>query len=88
MRASIDIPYQRGNGGEHSWTVRRDHPRYRDSSLQQHDAGNRSDDQDRWSQCQSHRSNPPKNNNATLSWYQKCNLHLVYNPALNPRAPQ
>jgi len=33
-------------------------------------------------------SNPPKNNNASLSWYQKFNLHVVYNPALNPRAPQ
>jgi hypothetical protein len=33
-------------------------------------------------------SNPPKNNNASLSWYQKFNLHILYNPALNPRAPQ
>ncbi len=33
-------------------------------------------------------SNPPKNNDASLSWYQRFNLHVVYNPALNPRAPQ
>jgi hypothetical protein len=32
--------------------------------------------------------NPPKNNNASISWYQKFNLRVVYNPALNPRAPQ
>lgn len=33
-------------------------------------------------------SNPPKNNNAALSFFQNFALEVVYNPALNPRAPQ
>jgi hypothetical protein len=33
-------------------------------------------------------SNPPKNNDAKISWYQNFNLRVVYNPKLNPRAPQ
>ena len=32
-------------------------------------------------------NNPPENNKATLSWYENFNLRVVYNPALNPRAP-
>lgn len=34
------------------------------------------------------RSNPPKSNDAMLSFYQNFRLEVVYNPALNPRAPQ
>lgn len=34
------------------------------------------------------RSNPPKSNDAVLSFYQNFQLEVVYNPALNPRAPQ
>jgi hypothetical protein len=33
-------------------------------------------------------NDPPENNDALLSWYQNFNLHVVYNPALNSRAPQ
>lgn len=34
------------------------------------------------------KSSPPKDNDAQLSWYQTFRLEIVYNPALNPRAPQ
>jgi hypothetical protein len=34
------------------------------------------------------RSDLPKNNEAKLSWYQNFNLQVLYNPALNPRAPK
>ena len=33
-------------------------------------------------------SNPPENNDAKVSWYGNFRLRIVYNPALNPRAPQ
>jgi hypothetical protein len=32
--------------------------------------------------------NPPKDNDAMVSWYQNLRLDIVYNPAQNPRAPQ
>ncbi len=32
--------------------------------------------------------NPPKDNNAQVSFYQNFRLTIVYNPVLNPRAPQ
>jgi hypothetical protein len=32
--------------------------------------------------------NPPRDNDAQLSWYQNFRLEVAYNPALNPRAPQ
>lgn len=32
--------------------------------------------------------NPPENNEAKVSWYGNFKLRIVYNPALNPRAPQ
>lgn len=32
--------------------------------------------------------NPPKDNNAQVSWYTNLRLRVVYNPAQNPRAPQ
>lgn len=32
--------------------------------------------------------NPPKGNDAQLSWYGNFRLAVTYNPALNPRAPQ
>lgn len=34
------------------------------------------------------RANPPKNNDAKISWYGNFRLRIIYNPALNPRAPQ
>lgn len=34
------------------------------------------------------RENPPKDNDAQLSWYGNFRLAVTYNPALNPRAPQ
>lgn len=33
-------------------------------------------------------SNPPENNDAKVTWYGNFRLRVVYNPALNPRAPQ
>jgi hypothetical protein len=33
-------------------------------------------------------SNLPQDNNGNVSWYNNFNLLIVYNPALNPRAPQ
>jgi hypothetical protein len=33
-------------------------------------------------------SSPPKDNDATISWYGNFRLRIVYNPASNPRAPQ
>ena len=30
----------------------------------------------------------PKDNNAQLTWYKNFKLVILYNPALNPRAPQ
>jgi hypothetical protein len=33
-------------------------------------------------------NNLPKDNNAQLSWYGGFRLVILYNPALNPRAPQ
>jgi len=33
-------------------------------------------------------SNPPKDNDAKVTWYGNVRLRLLYNPALNPRAPQ
>jgi hypothetical protein len=33
-------------------------------------------------------SNPPKDNDAKLSWYSNFRLRILYNPAQNPRAPQ
>ncbi len=33
-------------------------------------------------------SNPPENNDAKVTWYGNFRLHIVYNPAQNPRAPQ
>jgi hypothetical protein len=32
--------------------------------------------------------NPPKDNDAQVSWYTNLRLRVVYNPAQNPRAPQ
>jgi len=32
--------------------------------------------------------NPPEDNDAQVSWYTNFKLRIVYNPALNPRAPQ
>jgi hypothetical protein len=32
--------------------------------------------------------NPPENNEAKVSWYGNFKLRVVYNPGLNPRAPQ
>lgn len=32
--------------------------------------------------------NPPRDNDATVSWYTNLRLRVVYNPAQNPRAPQ
>ena len=34
------------------------------------------------------RNNPPEDNDAEVSWYQNFRLEIIYNPALNPRAPQ
>jgi hypothetical protein len=33
-------------------------------------------------------SNPPESNDAKVSWYGNIRLHVIYNPAQNPRAPQ
>ena len=33
-------------------------------------------------------NNLPENNEGKLSWYGNFKLRIVYNPALNPRAPQ
>jgi hypothetical protein len=33
-------------------------------------------------------SNPPKNNDAEISWYSNVRLRVGYNPGQNPRAPQ
>jgi hypothetical protein len=33
-------------------------------------------------------SNPPQDNNASLTWYTNTKLVVLYNPALNPNAPQ
>lgn len=33
-------------------------------------------------------SNPPKDNDAKISWYGNFRLRVTYNPAQNPRAPQ
>ena len=33
-------------------------------------------------------SNPPQDNNAALTWYTNPQLIVLYNPALNPNAPQ
>lgn len=32
--------------------------------------------------------NPPKDNDAKVSWYGNMRLKIIYNPAQNPRAPQ
>ncbi len=34
------------------------------------------------------KSNPPKDNDAKVSWYSNFRLRVTYNPAQNPRAPQ
>jgi hypothetical protein len=34
------------------------------------------------------KSNPPNDNDASVSFYENFRLRIVYNPALNPRAPQ
>lgn len=33
-------------------------------------------------------SNPPKNNDAKVSWYSSFRLRITYNPVQNPKAPQ
>jgi hypothetical protein len=34
------------------------------------------------------KANPPRDNDAQISWYNNFRLRIVYNPALNARAPQ